>query len=310
MGLASVEVVTERVAPLDAGRIGGAPATAYPVGNRVGESPAWHAARDALFWIDVRRQQLLALQPGSGELLRWRLPEVVGASALCRSGRVWLALRHALAELDVETGRLRVIASVEADRPHNRLNDGKVSPGGRWFVFGSMDDRPHKQAEGALYRAAANGEIARLWQGLIVCNGIAFSPDATTIYFSDSAGGRIWRADWDEATGAMGEPAHWCGLDEARGRPDGALVDAAGHYWSAGVSAGCLNEIGGDGRIRRALALPCRAPTMPAFGGAGARTMYVTSLVRDQWDAPGPFDGALIAFPAPTTGEFAALLAD
>ncbi len=33
-------------------------------------------------------------------------------------------------------------------------------------------------------------------------------------------------------------------------------------------------------------------------------------VVRDQWDAAGPYDGALIAFPAPTRGLCGALFAD
>ena len=115
------------------------------------------------------------------------------------------------------------------------------------------------------------------------------------------------RADWDEASGTSGEPTCWCALDEARGRPDGAVVDAAGHNWSAGVSAGCVNQVAGDGQVLRTIVLPCRAPTMPAFGGALAETLYVTLLVRDQWDAPGMCDGALIAFPAPTKGAWGAL---
>ena len=63
-----------------------------------------------------------------------------------------------------------------------------------------------------------------------------------------------------------------------------------------------LNQVAVDGQVLRTIALPCRAPTMPDFGGAQAETLYVTSLVQEQWDAAGTCDGALIAFPAPTKG--------
>ena len=302
-----VRCTDETVTVSDAGLVNQQPAFAYHAGNRVGESPAWHPQQAALYWIDVRRQQLLKLVPETRHLTRWHLPDVVGASALCASGTVWVALRHALAALDVATGELQEITQVEAYTPENRLNDGKVSPSGRWFLFGSMNDLPQKQPTGALYCAAPGGAVRQLWRGLTVCNGIAFSPDASILYFSDSAAGRVMRADWDESIGEMGQPTLWSVLDEASGRPDGAVVDAAGHYWSAGVSAGCLNQVAPDGQRVRNLTLPCRAPTMAAFGGSAAGTLYVTSLVREHWVAPEPIEGALLAFPAPAQGGFGTL---
>jgi sugar lactone lactonase YvrE len=300
---------SERLAPRLIEHPGLGPVTAWPVGNQVGESPAWHAQEQALYWIDVRAPELLRLEPGGHLVTRWRLPDVVGAVALRTHGRAWLALRHSLAEIDLGTGRLREVAAVEADMPTNRLNDGKVSPSGRWFVFGSMDDRAHKEPTGGLYRAGADGHVERLADGLVVANGIAFGLDGGSLYFSDSSRGLVMRADWDEVAGRMGRPSIIAVLGEESGRPDGAAIDPDGCYWSAGVSAGVLNKLGSDGRLRTRLHVPCRAPTMAAYGGAGGATLFVTSLVRPQWTAPGPLDGALIAFKAPAPGRTAAVLA-
>jgi len=60
----------------------------------------------------------------------------------------------------------------------------------------------------------------RLRHGLVVANGIAWSPDARTIYFSDSHQGVVWSAPWNESTGEMGEPVCFCESGEAAGRPD------------------------------------------------------------------------------------------
>lgn len=274
----------------------------WPVGNRVGEGPAWHPRQRCLYWLDVRGRELLRLRPRRHEVTRWSLPEVVGALALCEGARACLAFPHRLATLDLVRGTLTDLAEVEADRPANRLNDGKVSPSGRWFVFGSMDDGADKSASGGLHRLGGDGSVRRLHDGLVVANGIAWSPDATRLWFSDSAAGRILVADWNETTGMMGRPVELARAGEADGRPDGAAVDDEGRYWTAGVSAGVLSVLDPDGRRVRRVALPCRAPTMPAFGGANGSTVFVTSLVRPTWDAPGPHDGALFAFDAGTTG--------
>lgn len=289
-----VTVHTERALAEPAGLWNGVAVRGYRVSNQVGECPSWHAGERRLYWIDVRRQQLLRLDTHAAEISRWDLPEVVGALALRASGRVWLGLRHRLVELDLESGRLDDVCDVEPDSPANRLNDGKVSPTGRWFVFGSMDDRPEKMPTGALYCISADGKLTRLHDGLMVSNGIAWSPDACVLYFSDSTRGLLMHAPWNEERGEMGVPRVLARLDEGQGRPDGAAVDAHGNYWSAGVSAACLNQLDAHGNVLRKLQLPCRAPTMAAFAGAGSQTVFVTSLVRPTWREIGPWDGALL----------------
>ena len=93
----------------------------------------------------------------------------------------------------------------------------------------------------------------------------------------------------------MGAPTPFCRADEALGRPDGAAIDTLGNYWSAGVSAGCLNRFAPDGRYLSRLELPCRAPTMPCFGGEDFGTLFVTTLVRPgQTLHPTGLDGALL----------------
>ena len=268
---------------------------AWPVANRVGESPVWDATSRCLCWIDVRAPAVMRLDPASGAFTRWHLPEVVGAMALTRSGRAILALRHGLAWFDPASGALSPLDDIADEPAGNRLNEGKLSPGGGWFVFGSMDDRPGpRQATGSLYRADPAGRVTRLHAGLTTANGVAWSPDARWLYFSDSFAGRIFRAAWDEASGAMGEPALFARSDEAAGRPDGALVDSDGTYLSAGVSAGCLNRLSPQGAWLGHMPLPVRAPTMPCFGGPRGRTLFVTSLVRPGPTEPGPWDGWLL----------------
>jgi len=273
---------------------------AWSIRNGVGESPVWDADASRLFWIDIRAPAVLCLDPATGDLTRWLLPEVVGALGLAGAHQVVLALQHHLALLDTATGMLRHFADIPGEAATNRLNEGKVSPGGRWFVFGSMDDRAsNKQPVGALYRADTDGTVQRLFHGVTVANGIAWTPDGASILFSDSFAGRIWRASWDEPHGAMGEPAPFATSVEEQGRPDGALMGLDGHYVSAGVSAGCLNTFDHRGARVGHRALPVRAPTMPCIGGVDGSRLFVTSLVRPGWDTSATLDGALIEMAAP-----------
>lgn len=267
----------------------------WDVRNRVGECPLWDAAQEALVWIDVRGQAVLRLHPASGRLERWMLPEVVGAAGIWAQDQLLLALQSRLAVLDTAGCRLYELTPVADEPAGNRLNEGKWSPSGQWFVFGSMDDRAGaKQPTGSLYRYDRKGGVTRLFRGLAIANGLAWSADHQRIYFSDSHQGVIFQAAWNEAAGSMGEPSIFAHSNEAAGRPDGALVDRKGNYVSAGVSAACINMFEADGRLAHRKMLPIRAPTMPCIDGLSGERLFVTSLVRPDWKDQGEPDGALL----------------
>lgn len=273
---------------------------AWSIRNQVGESPVWDCEANSLLWIDVRAPAVFRLDPSSGKLSRWTLPEVVGALGLVGANKVVLALQRHIAVLHLDGCELSYMAAVEDEPSHNRLNEGKVSPSGRWFVFGSMDDRAGEKApSGALYRAEGDGTVTRLFAGLTIANGIAWTADSNWLYFSDSYLGTVWRAPWNENLGRMGKPMVFTTSADEAGRPDGALMDLSDNYLSAGVSAGCLNKFNPDGKLISRLALPAKAPTMPCLGGSNLTRLFVTSLVRPTWEKLGEFDGALFELDAP-----------
>src|ERR1700680_5025112 len=77
---------------------------------------------------------------------------------------------------DLETEELTFLCHPEPEVATNRLNDGKVSPEGRFWA-GTMDERPEKKAIGNLYRLDADHRCTRMAGGVKVSNGLAWSPD-------------------------------------------------------------------------------------------------------------------------------------
>jgi sugar lactone lactonase YvrE len=268
-----------------------------PLGT--GEGPFWSEAEQALYFIDIRAPALFRINPSNGDLTRWNMPSTIGSFGLCTDGRAIVALRDGVHYFDFATGTLTFISNPEADRPTNRLNDGKVAPDGRFFV-GSMDMRPEKEAVAGLYRVDPDGTTTRVLDGLIVSNGLAWSPDGRTMFHSDSRGKYVQAFDYDLTTGGISNGRRIAELDEDDGRPDGGACDVEGFYWSAGSSAGCLNRIAPDGRIDRKVILPLPAPTMPCFGGPDLKTLFVTSLTTNRTGTEVP--GTLIAFPVDVPG--------
>jgi sugar lactone lactonase YvrE len=269
----------------------------WNVGAEVGECPYWDSSTARLFWIDVRKPCLWCQEP-SGEVVdSWPLPDPVGAFALLECGtKAIVALSTGLILLDLRTRSMTPLLDPEPHRPFNRLNEGKVSPCGEYFVFGSMHDSDPTRPTGALYCLSADRKLSVLATEILVANGLAWSPDGGKLYFSDSRASRIWVADWKR--GSIANRQLFASPTEAQGRPDGAAMDVDGCYWSAGVSAGVLNRYAEDGEIVETIRLPVQAPTMPAFGAAGA--LYVTSHRRIA--APRDIDGSLLVLSVPQQG--------
>ena len=68
------------------------------------------------------------------------------------------------------------------------INDAKIDPYGG-VVFGTFDetsDRNKRRPIGSVYRLSPNGLLTKLFNQVTVSNGIAFSPNGKTMYFTDT----------------------------------------------------------------------------------------------------------------------------
>ena len=272
-----------------------------PVRSQLGESPLWDAERGCVWFIDIPARARHRLEAATLKLDSWPMPELIGSLGLCRSGRLLVALRHSLHFFDPKTGRLERFVVLEEEPEHNRLNDGKVAPDGAFWV-GSMDaDTTQRRPSGVLYRVDSSGNVQRKSTGLKVSNGLAWSVDGATMYHSDSS--LQWIKRYRHEDGQLFDETVICEPDEKSGRPDGAATDVEGGYWSAGVSAGCLNRWSREGELLERVALPMPNPTMPCFAGEDMKTVYVTSLNR----AAHANAGAMVRLRLPVAGVPVAL---
>lgn len=132
--------------------------------------------------------------------------------------------------------------------------------------------------------ASANGYSVRHMAGdNFTANGLAFSPDNCTLYWSNTPEHRIDRLDFDVTTGAITNRRPWVQFDRKvdgqpyGGRPDGAAVDVEGNYWVAMYEGACVLQLSPTGKVLQRIAVPVQCPTMVCFGGDDLRTLYITS---------------------------------
>jgi sugar lactone lactonase YvrE len=256
----------------------------------VGESPVWRAAEQALYWVDTPAQAIVRVRLDTGERTESRLPEKVACLAFDRRGTVLAGCETGLFAVALPerspggepvkvTGR-KLAAPVFASE-NMRFNDGRCDRQGRFWSGTMVQDMALAQADGALYRFDTDGVLsAPAVDSLIVQNGLAWSPDGTTMYLSDSHPLRrqIWAFDFDIESGEPRNRRVFADLHHYAGRPDGAAVDADGCYWTCANDAGLLLRFTPQGRLDRQIAVPAAKPSMCAFGGRDLDTLFVTSI--------------------------------
>uniref|UniRef100_UPI0015754D49 EAL domain-containing protein n=1 Tax=Sphingomonas bacterium TaxID=1895847 RepID=UPI0015754D49 len=119
-----------------------------------------------------------------------------------------------------------------------------------------------------------------------LANGLGWSPDGGTMYFSDTHAGTIWAYDYDIATGAIADRRAFATVPVEEGVPDGLTVDAAGRVVVAIWRGGRLDVHAPNGAREASIPVPVRNPTSCAFGDADLRTLYVTTMPSSGEDDP------------------------
>jgi sugar lactone lactonase YvrE len=248
----------------------------------LGESPLWYPSEQVLYWCDIPGHALNRFDPKSGEYARWPFSTDVSCCAPLMEGGLLLALRSGLVRFDPSSGAAHPLADAPYDTAVLRFNDGKADPQGRLWVGTIHEPREPKAA---LYRFAG-GELERIAGDVTVSNGLAWSPDARTMYWSDTKAHAVYAFDFDSAAGSISRRRVFAqfapkapdqDLRTYGGRPDGAAVDMQGHYWCAMFEGARLLRLAPDGTVEREVRLPVRCPTMPCFGGADLKTLYITT---------------------------------
>jgi len=249
----------------------------------LGESPFWHGQEQALYYCDIAGHELRRFDPASRRLDRYAFDTDAGCCAPIAGGGILLGLRSGFWSFDHSTGAKRLVAEAPYDPAEQRYNDGKCDGAGRMWCGTICESRAEPLA--ALY-CLERGRVSKRAGGATVSNGLAWSPDRRTMYWADTSAHAIYAFDFDVASGAISKrrvfarfPARAGGapLDGYGGRPDGAAVDEEGRLWVAMYEGQRLVRLDAGGRLEAELKLPVRCPTMPCFGGADLRTLYITT---------------------------------
>ncbi|MEM7023713.1 MAG: SMP-30/gluconolactonase/LRE family protein [Pseudomonadota bacterium] len=262
----------------------------------VGEGPVWDERAQALWWVDIKGQQLFLYDPSTSENRAWTMPERIGCVIPRERPGLIGGFQTGFKWIDPDTGAVSAISDPEPGMPGNRFNDGKCDPKGRLFA-GTMDDEENA-CTGTLYRLDPDLSVHVVRRDVFISNGLGWSPDSSVMYFADSPRRVIWKYDFHTDSGNPTNERVFAQVPDDAGVPDGLCVDAEGYVWSAHWGGWRVTRYAPDGRIDRVLEMPVPQPSSCAFGGSNLSTLYVTSAAIGMTEADlakAPDGGGLFA---------------
>tara|TARA_R110002020_G_scaffold14225_11_gene50403 strand:+ start:7755 stop:8669 length:915 start_codon:yes stop_codon:yes gene_type:complete len=252
------------------------------------EGPVWFADGHFLLWSDIPNNRMLKFVPGLG-VTPFRTPSnFINGNTRDHQGRLISCSHGARAVLRTEPdGSITTLVDSHQGKRLNSPNDVVVkSDGTIWFTdppYGILSNHEGYQADQEqagcyVYRFdPADGSLSVVADDFAKPNGLAFSPDESVLYISDT--GQSHDPDWPAqirqfaVTGArLTQPKVFADIDS--GLPDGFRLDSDGNIWtSAGLGVNVYDPAGTLlGRIKTGA-----KTANVTFGGPMRNRLYITA---------------------------------
>jgi sugar lactone lactonase YvrE len=272
-------------------------------GLEIGESPRWHEGR--LWFSNWGAQEVIAVDLDGKSEVMIRVPTTIPFSIdwlpdgrlLIVSGPEGVLLRR---EPD---GSLVTHADLTSlsDRGWNEIVvDGRgnayVNGGG----FDLMSGEPF--APGIVAVLTPDGSTRQVADGIAFPNGMAVTPDNSTLIVAESYAKRLSAFDI-AADGGLSNRRVWADLDE--GVPDGICIDAENAVWYADVPNERCVRVREGGEVLQTVQLD-RGCFACMLGGADKRTLFMMAAKwagpANMFDEPGTGQVLTVKAPAPGAG--------
>jgi len=251
----------------------------FNVINGLGECPLWHPNEHRLYWTDILTGTLYRADPSEETYDKMFFDFQIGAFGFRKEGGLVLATNKGFYGLNLDTKELKLLWITPLKYKGERLNDGKVDPAGRFWA-GTMDPQNKR---GALFRLDPDETKHIMLTGIGISNGLDWSPDRTTMYYTDSLQYTIYKFVYHLQTGAITNQLPFIQLpkDEREIVPDGLCVDQEGNIWSAQWNGWQIVKYDPKGTPTAIVKVPAQRVTSCCFGGKDLDTLFITTSRAD-----------------------------
>ena len=263
------------------------------------EGPVWDARRGLLF-SDVPNGGVFCLSPAGQVSTVVEHRKGIGGMALHADGGLIVSGRN-IGYKGPASADTVVLLDRDAGAGIVGFNDLTTDAAGRIYV-GSLCSSPFDRTQpprsplpGWLHVIDLDGTSRRLADGILLTNGLGFSPDGRRLYHSDSRAGIVGVYDVG-SDGGVGRRRSFARIEP--GIPDGLAVSEDGAVWVAAARGGAVVVLEPDGRERARIPCPQPMVTSVCFGGNDLRDLYVVTGE----EGSGPRGGSVFRLRAPVAG--------
>jgi sugar lactone lactonase YvrE len=270
-------------------------------GIAFGESPRWHD--DRLWFSDWGAQEVIAvdLEGKSEVIVRVQFPSFPMCIDFLPNGRLLVVSARDRLLLRMEPdGALVTYADLTGLSDHG-FNDIVVDGRGNAYVNDVGFDFPGGEfAPGTIALVTPDGSARQVAGGVAFPNGMAVTPDNSTLIVAESYGNKLTAFDI-AADGSLSNRRVWADLDG--GVPDGICLDAENAVWYADVPNKRCVRVREGGEVLQTIELD-RGCFACALGGADKRTLF---MIATEWHgttsmAGGARTGQVLTIEAPAPG--------
>ncbi|SDM83901.1 Sugar lactone lactonase YvrE [Paenibacillus sp. yr247] len=240
------------------------------------EGPCWNAEQRLLYWVDIVGEKFGRFDPETGKNEDFSIGEYVGAVVCAGENEVVLATQSGFQTYQMKQHELTPLIDPESHLPRNRFNDGKCDSRGRFWA-GTMEII-EKEATGSLYVLETDLSYRKVYEGVGVSNGIAWSLDEKEMYYIDSMKKLVLAFEFDVEKGEISNPRILIDFRTEKGFPDGMTMDEEGMLWIAHWDGWQVSRWNPQtGQKMDSIAVPAAKATSCVFGGDELDTLYITT---------------------------------
>ncbi len=237
-----------------------------------GENPLWDAQKRLIYWEDIPNGRLFRLNVDTLEWEKFYEGPTVGGFTLQDDGRLLIFGENTFGILS-DDGSVQTLAR-DVFPQTGRFNDVMADPFGG-VLAGTMGDK--EKMNGGLFKVLPDGTISQLWDGTACSNGMGYSPDGGTFYWTDTSHKTIYAFDHDTQTGALSNRRAFIVTPSDGGSPDGMAVDSNGEIWSARWGGWGIFHFDTDGKLIEKIEMPVERVSSVVFGDDDLQTLYITT---------------------------------
>lgn len=278
--------------------------------GRLSEGPTYNPSNHTLLWVDIiagkiHRVHLLdgikgdnytpeEINQVENSHEEYIVPnESIGVIYLVEGNDdlIYVGAQFGIATYQFSTQKFEYVLKYPQGDENLRSNDGNVDPSGKYIFAGLMGNFEHGPIDnGKLYKIdLASKDVKIQVPNAKIPNGINWSKDGKTVYWTSSLDHTIYKFDYDTETAELkNQTPHIKISDFMEGEPDGHALTDDGHIFTAVWGANAVVHFDEQGQLVEQYKLPANQVSAVAFAsstkGGPLDEVYVTTANKNLED--------------------------